>query len=341
MQHLPKQLTDFGHAYNLMKNVISYKILMAALELGLFDYFETPHTVEEAVAELRLNASATPIMLDLLQMTGLLTKAGDRYHNTCRAAQLFVKTQPFNIIPLMCEMDKMLITHLPDITLVVQNGPQLNIKAAASEETWAEATHSGACWAFHGIAETVSRAAAKLPGFSGFRHILDLGGGHGVFSLYMAEKNPELKITVFDRPTILKVAQEYIERFGLQNQISTCGGDYLTDDIGTSYDLILASCTLNFTLLNNSLDKVMAKIYDALKPGGYFISLHEAWQRDATTAQLGPEFEHLAYGLLIGQRMTFEENELADSMLKVGFRSVHSRYVPSSAGEMCLEIACK
>ena len=56
----------------------------------------------------------------------------------------------------------------------------------------------------------------------------------------------------------------------MEDRMDVLAGDYNGDSIGAGYDLIWASNTLNFG--RHDLDSLMKKIYDALNPGGVFIS---------------------------------------------------------------------
>lgn len=44
----------------------------------------------------------------------------------------------------------------------------------------------------------------------GVRHLVDVAGGTGIYSLALLEKNPSLEITLIDLPEVLKVASEVI-----------------------------------------------------------------------------------------------------------------------------------
>ena len=66
----------------------------------------------------------------------------------------------------------------------------------------------------------------------------------------------------------------------MDDRITTLGVDFTRDDLGCGYDLIWASGVLNFS--KDFLEQVMAKIYNALAPGGICISLHDHLTPDGT-----------------------------------------------------------
>ena len=86
------------------------------------------------------------------------------------------------------------------------------------------------------------------------------------------------------------MADGYIREYGMEERVSVMAGDYLTGDIGQEYDLIWACATLNFA--RHNLDPVIGKIFNALNPGGLFISFqdgmtHEQTRPDTMLGHLG------------------------------------------------------
>jgi len=114
-------------------------------------------------------------------------------------------------------------------------------------------------------------------------------------------------------------------------------GDYNCDSIGEGYDLIWASNTLNF--VRHDLDSLMKNIYDALNPGGVFISFCEGLTHERTKT----DFVVLSMMsiALMGQDMCFDQGEIADSLLRVGFKSVRSRTLNAPWGAADLDIGRK
>ena len=102
-------------------------------------------------------------------------------------------------------------------------------------------------------------------------------------------------------------------------------------------DLILASATPNF--LKDDLDSFLTKIFDALNSNGVFIILSDGLTDERTKPEL------MVTGwlsmALTGQDMGFDQGFIADSMLRVGFRSVRSRTLEMPMGPMDLDIGRK
>jgi len=133
------------------------------------------------------------------------------------------------------------------------------------------------------------------------------------------------------------VAETFITVYEMEERMEVLAGDYNCDSIGAGYDLIWASNTLNFA--RHDLDSLMKKIYDALSSGGVFISFCEGLTNERTK-QDSVVLSMMSIALM-GQDMCFDQGEIADSMLRVGFKSVRSRTLDAPWGTADLDIGRK
>lgn len=69
-------------------------------------------------------------------------------------------------------------------------------------------------------------AALEAYDFSGFRTIVDLGGGHGFAICSILERYPEMEGVLFDLKDIVPGAQKRIGDRGLQERCRTRSGDF-------------------------------------------------------------------------------------------------------------------
>ncbi len=132
-------------------------------------------------------------------------------------------------------------------------------------------------------------AAAALP--KGKKHLLDVAGGSGFYTFAWLLANPEGTATVLDRPAVLKIAEECMEKFcakhpgseSIKQRIRFHGGDMLSDDLPRA-DLLLA-----FSLFHDWPTEtciVLAKRFaETLNPGGG-IWVHDEFLNDALDGPL-------------------------------------------------------
>lgn len=96
--------------------------------------------------------------------------------------------------------------------------------------------------------------------------ILEIGTGHGIWSITMALSHPSVKITTIElNPKRVAIARENINAMSLSDQITVIQGDALTIERQGMYDLILIDGpkSQNKTLFIKSLP--------SLKPNGFIL----------------------------------------------------------------------
>ena len=167
--------------------------------------------------------------------------------------------------------------------------------------------------------------------------MLDLGCSAGLIGMNITAEHPEMKCVLLDKPLIAETTKKIVAKYNMTERVEVIGADYISEPIGTGYDLIIARATLYFA--KNNINKVIKKIFDALKPGGIFVSYHEGLYNENTE----PENVLLSWlgSLLIGQGICFQKGELANEMIKAGFSSVQSQTCYDDFGNMELDIARK
>lgn len=72
------------------------------------------------------------------------------------------------------------------------------------------------------------------------KSILEIGTGHGIWSIAMARSNPDIRITTLEiNEKRAKIAQENIDQMALTDRITLIHGDALTYTPQAHYDMIL------------------------------------------------------------------------------------------------------
>lgn len=68
--------------------------------------------------------------------------------------------------------------------------------------------------------------------------LLDIGGGHGLYSIELCRRHSNLAATIFDLPGAVEAMSGEIPA-EVAERIRTRAGDYHEDDLGDEYDLAL------------------------------------------------------------------------------------------------------
>jgi SAM-dependent methyltransferase len=87
------------------------------------------------------------------------------------------------------------------------------------------------------IARTVSPIFSADESFR--KSVLDLGGGHGGYSIALARIRPDIDVTVFDLPPVIEVTREIVAHNVIGDRVRTVAGDFHADPIGEEFDFIM------------------------------------------------------------------------------------------------------
>ena len=106
------------------------------------------------------------------------------------------------------------------------------------------------------------------------KRLLDVGAGHGSYSIALCRKYPQLKATLFDSAQALEVARRQVEVEGLGDRIDFVAGDFRTDELPSGYDVLLLFNILHgFRPEQNQA--LLKKAAGALAPGGRIAVLEQ------------------------------------------------------------------
>jgi len=224
------------------------QVLLAAVRLDLFEMLsEAPLTLAEIARRLRMNPDAVQrlleaaVALEFIERRGAHLGLQTRYGLGMLGA--LVLTSPG--LKAMIQHHSLLYQDLADpVALLRTRGPD---RAMAS--FWAYAT-SEKPGELHDVAvgEYSALMAASQPmvaeevlahfDFSPHHHLLDIGGGEGVFLSEVAARYPRLRLTLFDLPAVARRAALRFEASGLASRADCVAGSFLTDPIPAGADLV-------------------------------------------------------------------------------------------------------
>jgi predicted O-methyltransferase YrrM len=338
MKQLPEVNASFENLYGVLIAPIRSKLLLTGIEMKVFNHLSEPKTADAVAEAIGTHPENTRLFLDGLAACDLIRKKGGLYQNTAVTQEFLVEGSPTYLGEFFASQIEWHKPVLDDLaTLVMEGPPQAQEMDAESEEVWGKMAALMANYERSGVAQHIAAIVSELHEFPTLQKMLDLGGGPGLLGIAIVAAHPDMRGVIFDRPAIVRVAEDFIEEYEMKDRMEVMSGDYASDPIGEGYDLILASATLNF--VKDDLDSFFGKIYDALNPGGVFITLSDGLTDERTKPEL------MVIGwlsmVLTGQDMGFDQGVIADSMLRVGFKSVRSRTLAMPMGPMDLDIGRK
>ena len=235
-------------------------ILRTSFRLGLFDMAASPVSAKEISGKAGLDADLTVMLCDSLVQMGLLDRVEGGYVDSdvasaylCRDSDTY---QGNTLNGMFDNMDEWM--HLEER---LTTGPRHVRREEMFGEQWlraiAESCLDGSVGAI--VDEIDSRVD-----LSGYRTLLDLGGGHGLHSIGLVHKHPNLEATVFDVPMMCPIAMKNSERYGVP--LRTIAGDFYKDDLGGPYDVVYSS----FNLSTSDI-RMADRVHGAVADGGLLI----------------------------------------------------------------------
>ncbi|MBN1165652.1 MAG: hypothetical protein JXA44_00820 [Methanospirillaceae archaeon] len=242
-----------------------FTVILAASELHLFDMLQEARDISE-ICRKNSPHEVIEILCEILCSSGILTKEADgRYKNSEMASVYLRSTSPYFQKAYLENNRKVLFDIWFPLAGRIMAGP-----VSYSREHYFKdlSLPSMAENAICGRLQDVLYEITSLEGFSNCRKTLDLGGGHGLYAIALALKNPRMTCVIQDLPLVIPFAEEYIARYGVAGRVTTLPGDFFTDSIGSGYDIIFSSSNPG-----GRRPDMVQKITDALRPGGYFITV--------------------------------------------------------------------
>ncbi|MGD9123488.1 MAG: methyltransferase [Desulfarculaceae bacterium] len=325
MAKLPQVESDFSELNNLYFGTVASRLMMTAIAMKVFDHLEQPRSSSEIAQILASDPGNTELMLDALCACDLISKKNGVYQNSQKTSDFLVSGKPAYLGEWFQQADEASQPFLASLEDKVRFGPgdapeEENMNSEAYCEHY---TASHAASSLGGIAFRIAEQIAGLPAFSDCRTMLDLGGGPAINAMAVAQENLQLRVTVFDRPSIARLAQNYIQSYGFQDRVTAVGGDYLKDSLGQGYDLIMITDSLYYE--DQEIDPVLQKCRDALNPGGRLAAIHAVLTHERTRPM------HLVLDLLnetmSGQARLPEKGFLVRALERCGFKDITSKMV--------------
>ena len=308
---------ELNELANTWRGFQASRVMLTAVELGVFDKLKKPKTIKEAARSLKTSLRGTEVLLKVLVALKVLRKSGGKYSNSQVANKYLVKGAPEYHGDIILHYSSMW-NSWSNLTEVVKTGkPSPRSRDPKSFESFIMGMHN----------LSIKRAPEliKAIGMGGVTHALDLGGGPGTNAMEMAKQIHKMgKVTLFDYPETLKIAQKVARRDGASSagrstkrMISYKGGDFTEDPIGNSYDLILVSQIYHAYSEEASLE-ITKKCHDALVPGGRIAVQEFVVSKDRTSPPGGALF---SVNMLVGTTggNTYHTSHIASWLREAGF----------------------
>jgi SAM-dependent methyltransferase len=289
-------------------------IIGAAAELDIWGTLAgQPLTADETARKLDADLRATTMLLDAVAALDLLVKDRAHYRVPEELRPLLTHGTRQTVLPMVLHSMTILRgwSQLAWVTKAGIQGPRTaSIRGfEADRAAFIAAMHTASIpWADDLI--------AKL-GPPTFKHLLDVGGASGTWTLAFLRTVPDAKATIFDLPDAIEQARERMEKSDFATRVTLVSGDFYADELppGADYAWVSAICHQHSREDNRAL---FAKIFRALTPGGTIALRDIVMEPDRTKPRDGALF---AINMLVNTETggTFTFEEYAEDLQAAGF----------------------
>jgi SAM-dependent methyltransferase len=291
-------------------------VLFALNELQVFDRLaHGPRSAHELAAETATKPEPLIRLLNGGVAVGLLIVASGRYSNSDLAATTLVSGGPGHLRDWMRWMSR-LAERFPKLAECVRSGepvedPSLHL---GGDPDFTRDFIMG----MHDYARLRGSEVIRFLDLSDARRLIDVGGGPGTYAILFAKAWPDLEVTVFDLPEVVKIAQENSRAAGVGDQVHIMAGSYLENDLGEGYDVAFLSDVLHQED-PDAAAAVLRGAYRALRPGGRLVVQGMFLNEDRASPRW-PVLASLIMLVIYGQGRIYSAGETMRMVEEAGFR---------------------
>ena len=308
--------------------MFSSRVLIAAVELGVFEFLAPrPRSAEEISRALELDPIGTESLLNALNGFGYVRRSGGRYRNS-RTVRRWLQSDARVPLDAAFGLYSVLWDEIGDMEERLRSGASRDFHADRDSAFWQRYETGLAQFA----RLTGSEIARKVDLSTPPSRLLDVGGGHGTYSMRFCSRYPDLHAEVLDLPGAAAVGRGLVEAAGLSDRITFREGDLQSEEWGSGYDVVLLFNVVHIFTPEQCVE-LFSRAHAALRPGGTFAVLDSAHRGGTGDIDAAGGANELLFWTINNTR-AYPEQDVADWMHATGFSSVRARHlltVPQAA----------
>lgn len=304
-----------------LSTVVTGRALQVSVKMGIIDAIgQTPKSAAMVAEQTGVSEHGALVLLDCLDALGYVKKQVEGYRLTPRGNKFLSKDSPSGFQRMLLFSDY-LFNILTELESTVKSGKSDHINYESfTPEYWDIFTN-----AMREFSQTNAAEVANLiPLPPNAKKLLDLGGSHGLYSTELCKRSPLLLAEIIDFALVEPFAKMTIEQHRMTDRIKFRIGDFIQDELGRDYDVILAFNVIH-GLCSMANQNLAAKVNKALNAGGIYVILDQIKGMEGKSqlsrviaASIGLIFHHLG-----GSTYAFED--VRDWLQKAGFHRCELR----------------
>ncbi len=312
---IPEELNRYFRGF------MESRLALTAIELDFFSTVGAGATAAEVANASKTDPRATEALLNALVAIELLSKEGNTYKNSSMTADYLVAGAKHDSI--MATLHPAKLWHRwSTLTEAVKAGTSV----AEDKGTWDEAQTRAFIAAMHKNAEFRGKMTVGQLDLDNVKHVLDLGGGSGAYTIAFLQQKEDLQATLFDVPSVIPLSKTYVAEANLTGRVSFVEGDMINDELGEGYDIVWISAICHMWGEDEN-QELINRVYKSLNPGGRIIIQDFVLEDHKTAPRFGAVF---ALNMLVNTEAgsSYSNNEYQSWMKKAGFQEVTLKPLP-------------
>ncbi|MEM6543308.1 MAG: methyltransferase [Pseudomonadota bacterium] len=296
------------------------QVLTACVQLDLFEFLaQGPKTTEEVSTFATMSDEAAQCLLKAASELGLVSETRS---GLWRLGELGAATRGNPGITAMIRHNQLLYRDFANPTEVLRARGATELSRYWTYARSANESASASAQRYSDLmAQSQSFVAddvlAHAP-IAGRRHLLDIGGGSGVFASEALRRYPKLEATVFDLPTVAPLAEDRFRELELADRGCAAAGSMFDDPLPRDADVVSL-----VRILHDHDDQparsLLNAVRNAISDDGILL-IAEPMAGTKTSPSVGVYFQLYLWAMRSGRPRTREE--LTAMLHEAGFASV-------------------
>jgi hypothetical protein len=295
---------DLQDVVRLARSFMECRVFLTAAELNLFTLLTpAPLSARDVASRRGADHRGLTILLDALSAMGLLDKQGEVYQCPPSASRFLSADATDSVLPMVLHMAG-LWRRWSSLTSIVRG-------TRASDQVPPSFRDADELRAFIGAMDVIAKPLAPRivadihPGPS--RALLDVGGASGTYTIAFLQAAPQMKATLFDKPEVIEIARERLEKAGVLDRVALAPGDFYRDQLPAGHDLAFISAIIHQNSPEQNVS-LFRNVFGALDRGGRVVIRDHVMEPDRTRPKEGALFAvNMLVSTAAGRTYTYDE----------------------------------
>ena len=315
--------TDPTRIYRYRDGLYAVDLITAAVvELDFFSWLAAhPASFAQICAHFDLRTRPADVMLTLFRANEFVDFDGTTYRVTDLAREHLTTGSPWNLSPYYGSLKDRPVAQ--DFLRVLRSGKPahwssqhdaLDWHAAMETESFARTFTA----AMDCRGRYLAQGLATRVDLTSRQHVLDIGGGSGIYACALAARHPHITATVLEQSPVDHIARTLVAERAFADRVRVVTGNFATDAFPGDADVHLFSNVLHDWDVPE-IKHLLEASFRTLAPGGLLV-IHEAFINGAKTGPL-PVAEYSALLMHATQGKCYATSEYEELLTDAGFQA--------------------